>query len=390
MLRMFDAKGSQTGGIQGRFGFRYSPQLFRLNLLSLRAARSIIMVRSAFGPLTLPPRAVMDLCSDSETEVDAADAQRQVPPALPPPPARLHHAAPHVKTEREVDAKPTCSPKEEQNPRSGLVMDAAMLCQRSLGQPEAGVRGGSPAAASPGRISTAPITPPQTTPPTPQFPPSRHSSDSEIFEKVFGFRSDDGGSNLWDLQHVASDMDLKLADKLKDTAPHVDDDENGHIALQAAATSGFQTKGSPSNPMGYTWANALQRDGALREAYKQVTADSSRNITKRAAQESFRQNWAAQKWEATRAKRRKLEQSMEEDGFKAQYRPFSVIYREEGKDPAAFKAAINYITAAAYMMQQGEKFRNRDWCRYNSMTQRVEWLYVQEERRSVCAKTLST
>ena len=65
----------------------------------------------------------------------------------------------------------------------------------------------------------------------------------------------------------------------------------------------------------------------------------------------------------------------------ANFHPFSVIMQKEGGDAAAFKATMNYIAAAGLMQRNGQKFRNKDWCRWNNMTKRVEWLYVTEDFR---------
>ena len=74
-----------------------------------------------------------------------------------------------------------------------------------------------------------------------------------------------------------------------------------------------------------------------------------------------------------------MEEEIEEGGQELQgvYLPFSRIWQEEGKDEEALVAAREYVKTVVEMHKQGEKGpKKQPWCKSNSFTKRVEYLYV--------------
>ena len=116
----------------------------------------------------------------------------------------------------------------------------------------------------------------------------------------------------------------------------------------------------------------------MKEAYAAAGENRPTGTSKKDAQAEFKREWAMDKYEALNKRRRIVESNKQSDSFVARYRPFAVIVREEGGDQAAFTAACHYIVSAAKMHTKGVCFRGRPWSRYNSMTRRVEWLYVED------------
>jgi hypothetical protein len=94
-------------------------------------------------------------------------------------------------------------------------------------------------------------------------------------------------------------------------------------------------------------------------AYKAMSTSEKAN---------FRKEWAKGKYEELKVQRSKSRSWQRVDTSKGIYQPFSVIVKKEGNDNAAVKAAVNYVAACQKM--------GGAWQKYNTMTQRVEWLYM--------------
>ena len=76
---------------------------------------------------------------------------------------------------------------------------------------------------------------------------------------------------------------------------------------------------------------------------------------------------------------------------KSVYKSFSWIVREEGGDAAAWVAGRNYIIACAALTRKKIFHNGRlPWALNNSMTKRVDWLYVEVPYRTSMLQTFET
>jgi hypothetical protein len=103
------------------------------------------------------------------------------------------------------------------------------------------------------------------------------------------------------------------------------------------------------------------KDGGKSDAYKSLS-------TKEKAE--FRRAWAEGIWQDMKIKRESSRSWQRVDASKGFYAPFAIIVREEGNDNAALRAAGFYVGACEKM--------GGVWKRFNTMTQRTEWLYMRK------------
>ena len=216
------------------------------------------------------------------------------------------------------------------------------------------------------------------------------AAGAELFETIFGINPNSQPD--WDLEIAIGQMDIKMSETFSqyvDNGGEGTEDNAGRDELLAeAAKSGFglhREKGD-SNPVAAKWANALRDEAGLKEAYKNAQT-KYKGCKKRDAQAKLRMDWAKQRFEESEKKRVKTKSLNEIESWTAQYLPFGRLWEKEGKDAAGFQAIVSYVSAAALMEKQGVRFKGFRWSKYHSMTNRVRWLWVEEEFRSEMQKT---
>ena len=110
------------------------------------------------------------------------------------------------------------------------------------------------------------------------------------------------------------------------------------------------------------WGNRFSRDpiGGLSDEYKAMKGYCPK--------EKFRRQWGETKLECIRQGREKKESWKVIDSTKGTYKPFSILWRDQGgaTDPGAFAAARS-------IAQQCLQMSGR-WCRIHPMTKRIEFL----------------
>ena len=131
---------------------------------------------------------------------------------------------------------------------------------------------------------------------------------------------------------------------------------------RAVENEGFDMRG----PVGQLWARELKSTPELREQYANVG-------TKREDQARFRIAWAKTQLENCSKRKEKSESYSLVDSSIGVYHGLGAIIQAEGgrDDPTAVTAARNYARRCAMM---GGK-----WMRYNSWTERNEFLYVKQQ-----------
>ena len=114
-------------------------------------------------------------------------------------------------------------------------------------------------------------------------------------------------------------------------------------------------------------------DGGKSAAYKELST------TKEKA--DFRMRWAAAEYEKLKATKSKLRNYKKIDASKGKYMSFARIVKLEGGDDEAITAARNYVDSCLKM--------KGDWLKWNCMTKRVDYLYMEHEVSDIFEKSWS-
>ena len=126
--------------------------------------------------------------------------------------------------------------------------------------------------------------------------------------------------------------------------------------------------------------NASHRDGELKQKIAEATREAVSTANKKEKIRKIQMEWCLKLQDAqVRKTQRKFKN--EADDTIAEYCPFGVIVQKEGGDQAAYAAARHWVLSGALMQKRGYKWRDLDWFKYNTMTKRLEILYIKTTYR---------
>ena len=123
--------------------------------------------------------------------------------------------------------------------------------------------------------------------------------------------------------------------------------------------------------VGRLWTKCLKLDDALKEAYH----EAGKNYEK---QRAVREKWNRAMYEKEMNKRRKIDSNTSKDTKSGSYKSLAFIANAQGGDKPAAVAARNYCVACVKLFNAGKLCNGRQWLKYNHMTLRTDFLYVEE------------
>ena len=163
-----------------------------------------------------------------------------------------------------------------------------------------------------------------------------------------------------DNEAVMSALAERLGAGAAGTAEPEEEDDAELAALRDQAQRGVDIRSSAGQRF------ARDPAGGQGGVYKQLD---------RAGKAEFRKLWAAQQYERTKALKQESKSYQRVQESAGVYLPLTRIVQEQGGDKAAITATKNYV--AQCLLMRGK------WVKYNSMTCRYEYLFVQEKTREV-------
>ena len=123
--------------------------------------------------------------------------------------------------------------------------------------------------------------------------------------------------------------------------------------------------------VGRLWTKCLKLDDALKEAYR----EAGKNCEK---QRAVREKWNRAMYEKEMNKRRKIDSNTSKDTKSGSYKSLAFIANAQGGDKPAAVVARNYCVACVKLFNAGKLCSGRQWLKYNHMTLRTDFLYVEE------------
>ena len=147
-----------------------------------------------------------------------------------------------------------------------------------------------------------------------------------------------------------------------------------NFASAQVVDSGIMTAKSA---LGQQFSRECKKDISLADRYKMVGKTY-------AAQNKFRLDWVQEVYKNHIKSKQHNSSITTSSGDFGQYKPFAVIWADEGKDKARLRATVNIVKNQMKLMKNGKLLNNEHpWYRWNKLSERMEFMHLRTSFQSL-------